>query len=73
LIIDKKQKEGLKRFDKGFKTLWGIARLYPGTALSTDIVDMLIGLKEHDQNSVYTNAAGAHSRAYEWATSKGQE
>lgn len=73
LIIGKKQKEGLKRFDKGFKTLWGIARLYPGTALSTDIVDMLIGLKEHDQNSVYTNAAGAHSRAYEWAGQVGQE
>jgi hypothetical protein len=34
---------------------------------------MLIGLKEHDQNDFYTNAAGAHSRTYEWATKVDQE
>ena len=73
LIIKSRQREGAKRFDKGFRTLWGIARLYPGTALSTDIVDMLIGLKENDEPSVVTNAAGAYSRVFEWAGQVGQE
>ena len=64
LIIKSRQREGAKRFDKGFRTLWGIARLHPTTALGTDIVDALVAGKNRDFNEYALNAYAGGARGY---------
>lgn len=64
LIIKSKQREGAKRFDKGFKTLWGIARLHPATALGTDVVDALVAGQNKDFNEYALNVYAGGARGY---------
>ena len=65
LIIKKRQEEGLKRFDKGFRTAWGVARLHPATALGTDIVDGIMALKGGDFNEYALNAYAGGARGFD--------
>ena len=64
LIIKSKQREGAKRFDKGFRTTWGIARLLPQTALATDIVDAIVAGKNKDFNEYASNVYAGGGRGF---------
>lgn len=65
LIIKKRQREGAKRFDKGFRTLWGIARLHPATALSTDVVDALVAGQNRNFNEYALNVYAGGGRGFD--------
>lgn len=65
LIIDKRQKQGLKNFDKGMRILWGVARLHPATALGTDIIDTYTSFKNKDFNEYATNVYAGGARGFD--------
>jgi hypothetical protein len=64
LIIGKKQKEGLERFDKGFHTLWGILSLTPTFSIGTDIVDVGLSAAAKDSEELKRSYDGAASKAF---------
>jgi hypothetical protein len=68
LVYRNRQKQGVKNFDKGFKTLWGVMRLHPTTALGTDAMDAIVATKNKNANEALLNMYAGGSRGFDAVT-----
>lgn len=67
LVYRNRQKQGVKNFDKGFKTLWGVMQLHPTTALGTDLIDGANALKQRNANEYLLNTNSVAGKSFEAA------
>lgn len=72
LIIKSKQREGAKRFDKGMRIGFGVARLLPQTRAAMTGLDLIIGINEMAKDKELQDRNKVGNVALETASGIGQ-